>query len=605
VSPAIDDAPDEPRRPEEHWRGEQIAPRAVDPVGGEPVPPDGADEDLSQALSRRRFLGGAGAASLFLVAGGAAVVAADEGVGSGSANPRRRPPTTTPSFLDGNFAPVTVEVTATQLAVTGAIPPELVGRLVRNGPNPEIPTDPDRYHWFTGDGMVHGVRLREGRAEWYRNRRPRGGEEVPNTHIIGVDGRTFALVEAGDKPVELSYELESLGTNPFDGTLDGSFSAHTHLDPATGDRHAVTYYWEWDDHIRHVVLGPDARVTREVRVPLAGGPMVHDCAITENYVVLFDLPVTFSRDAAVEGAPFPYRWNPDHPPRVGLLPRDGDGTDARWFDAPTCYVLHALNAYETGGAVVIDVVRHPRLFATLLNGPYEGPPSLQRWTLNLASGALTTDTLDDHPWSSPASTSASPAIATAMPTRPTTAKTSSTAPPTSTTWQGARPWSTSTARAESPSSHSSCPATTAPPRTTAGSSTRCRDARLVAPRGRHPVISATCQNGKVNALPVLEVLDLARLAGDPHPFGPQVLAQIRRSSSMRSLRLCHEAPGSGTHGRWVPSSLSTEGFPSRTRRSFRVSPIGGPPRPGGIGRRRADEAAEAPRKTGFAGADPG
>jgi carotenoid cleavage dioxygenase-like enzyme len=394
----MDEATDEPRRPEEDWRGEQIAPRAADPVGGQPVPLEGGDEDRSQALSRRRFLGGAGAASVFLVAGGPAVVAArDEGLRSRSPNPRGRPPTTTPTFLDGNFAPVTEEVTATQLAVTGTIPPELVGRYVRNGPNPVTPPDPDKYHWFTGEGMVHGVRLRDGRAEWYRNRRPRGDDEVPNTHVIGVDGRTFALIEAGDKPVELTYELESLGTNPFDGTLDGSFSAHTHLDPATGDRHAVTYYWEWDDHIRHVVLGPDARVKREVRVPVAGGPMVHDCAITENYVVLFDLPVTFSRDAAVEGAPFPYRWNPDHPPRVGLLPRDGDGTDARWFDAPTCYVLHALNAYETGGAVVIDVVRHPRLFATLLNGPYEGPPALERWTLNLASGALTTDTLDDHP----------------------------------------------------------------------------------------------------------------------------------------------------------------------------------------------------------------
>ena len=301
---------------------------------------------------------------------------------------------TTTTFLDGNFAPVTEEVTVTELAVTGTVPPELAGRLVRIGPNPAIPPDPATYHWFLGDGMVHGVRLRDGRAEWYRNRWVRG-DDVVNTHVIGVDGRTFALVEAGSRPVELSDELDTVGSCTFDGTLDGSFSAHTHRDPATGDLHAVTYHWSWD-HVRHVVLGPDARVRREVQVPVADGPMVHDCAITERHVVLLDLPVTFSMDAAAAGASFPYRWNPDHPPRVGLLPLDGEADQVRWFDAPSCYVFHTLNAYDAGDAVVVDLVRHPRMFASRFNGPDEGTPVLERWTLDLASGAVKTETLDDR-----------------------------------------------------------------------------------------------------------------------------------------------------------------------------------------------------------------
>jgi len=301
---------------------------------------------------------------------------------------------TTTTFLDGNFAPVTEEVTVTELAVTGTVPPELAGRLVRIGPNPATPPDPATYHWFLGDGMVHGVRLRDGRAEWYRNRWVRG-DDVVNTHVIGVDGRTFALVEAGSRPVELSDELDTVGSCTFDGTLDGSFSAHTHRDPATGDLHAVTYHWSWD-HVRHVVLGPDARVRREVQVPVADGPMVHDCAITERHVVLLDLPVTFSMDAAAAGASFPYRWNPDHPPRVGLLPLDGEADQVRWFDAPSCYVFHTLNAYDAGDAVVVDLVRHPRMFASRFNGPDEGTPVLERWTLDLASGAVKTETLDDR-----------------------------------------------------------------------------------------------------------------------------------------------------------------------------------------------------------------
>jgi carotenoid cleavage dioxygenase len=301
---------------------------------------------------------------------------------------------TTTTYLDGNFRPVTEEVTAHDLRVTGDLPPELDGRLLRIGPNPRTAPDPGTYHWFTGDGMTHGVRLRDGRAEWYRNRWV-GGGEVVNTHVIGVDGRTFALVEAGNPPVELTEELETVGVCPFDGTLDGSFSAHTHRDPATGDLHAVTYHWSWD-HIRHVVIGPDARVRRELHVPVAGGPMVHDCAITENYVVLLDLPVTFSMEAAGEGARLPYRWNADHPPRIGLLPLDGAADDVRWFEAPSCFVFHTLNAYEADGTVVVDLVRHPRMFATRFNGPDEGVTVLERWTIDLAGGSVKTEVLNDR-----------------------------------------------------------------------------------------------------------------------------------------------------------------------------------------------------------------
>ncbi len=74
--------------------------------------------------------------------------------------------TVVPFFRRGNIAPVADELTAFDLAVEGTIPPELDGWYLRNGPNPRKGTG----HWFTGDGMVHGVRLENGRAAWYRNR---------------------------------------------------------------------------------------------------------------------------------------------------------------------------------------------------------------------------------------------------------------------------------------------------------------------------------------------------------------------------------------------------------------------------------------------------
>ena len=77
-------------------------------------------------------------------------------------------------FLRGPFAPVEEEITAFDLPVTGRLPAGLNGRYLRNGPNPLGLDDPSyrvrEGHWFLGPGMVHGVRLRDGKAAWYRNR---------------------------------------------------------------------------------------------------------------------------------------------------------------------------------------------------------------------------------------------------------------------------------------------------------------------------------------------------------------------------------------------------------------------------------------------------
>src|SRR5271165_5162717 len=137
--------------------------------------------------------------------------------------------TTHNRFLEGPFAPVTEEVTAFDLPVTGRIPSELNGRFFRNGPNPMV-VDDSNYHWFMGAGMLHGVRLRDGQAEWYRNRWVRSqsvaeslGETWPagpvhagmdfaaNTHVISHAGRTLATVEAGPLPYEVSLELDTVG----------------------------------------------------------------------------------------------------------------------------------------------------------------------------------------------------------------------------------------------------------------------------------------------------------------------------------------------------------------------------------------------------------
>jgi carotenoid cleavage dioxygenase len=70
-------------------------------------------------------------------------------------------------FLSGNFAPWPIEGECHDLAVAGEIPRELRGAYYRNGPNPQYAPRGD-YHWFDGDGMIHGFFLEDGRCI-YRN----------------------------------------------------------------------------------------------------------------------------------------------------------------------------------------------------------------------------------------------------------------------------------------------------------------------------------------------------------------------------------------------------------------------------------------------------
>jgi carotenoid cleavage oxygenase len=324
---------------------------------------------------------------------------------------------TTNPYLQGNFAPVLKEVTATELPVVGELPAQLNGRYLRNGPNPVTAPEPSTYHWFTGDGMVHGIRLRDGRAEWYRNRWVRSaavagalGEQphrgpvhggmdfAPNTNVIGHAGRTLAIVEAGSLPYELTDELETVGPTDFGGTLSGGYTAHPKRDSRTGELVAVSYFFGWGDDVEVTVVGTDGRVRSARRVTMGGPVSVHDCAITERSIVLLDLPVTFSMDAVSEGASFPYRWQEGYHARVGVLPRDGDTTDVVWHDVEPCYVFHPMNAYDEPGGegIVLDVVRHPSMFRTHLLGPAEGPPSLERWHVDGRGGAVKEERLDDR-----------------------------------------------------------------------------------------------------------------------------------------------------------------------------------------------------------------
>jgi carotenoid cleavage dioxygenase len=259
---------------------------------------------------------------------------------------------------------------------------------------------------------VHGLRLRGGRAEWYRSRftmsadaaaalgrppisGPGKGQTTVNTNVMVIGGRVLAIVEAGELPIELDYNLESVARSDFGGSLEGGFTAHPKRDPVTGECVALTYE-PGRPTLRYVVVNAAGRAETRADIAAPHQPMVHDVGFTQHFIIVLDLPVTL-QPQRVPGHTFPYFWNDQQTPRIGLLPRNGALDGLMWFGAPACYVFHIVNAYEAeGGEVVVDVVRHPRIHDRDRQGPNEGTPVLVRWTLDRARGRLTEQFLDDH-----------------------------------------------------------------------------------------------------------------------------------------------------------------------------------------------------------------
>jgi carotenoid cleavage dioxygenase len=319
-------------------------------------------------------------------------------------------------YLEGNFGPVAEERTETALEVEGGIPPEISGRYVRIGPNPwPVPDGP--YHWFNGTGMVHGVELRDGRAQWYRNRwvrtddmaaqlgeEPRPGPapalyDGANTNVVGHAGRILAMTE-GAMPYVLSPELETVGRTDFAGDAQrgvSGFTAHPKIDPVTGELLGFRYWFD-EPYCEYFAIDADGVLTTRAPVDTTGPVMMHDFSVTERFAVFYDLPVTFRLDLALDPTvPFPFAWDDEYPARLGVLSRTGLG-DVRWFDIDPCYVFHPMNAFEDGDAIVLDVVRHPDMFRREeAKSSALDHPTLDRWRIELSTGKVLQERVDDRP----------------------------------------------------------------------------------------------------------------------------------------------------------------------------------------------------------------
>ena len=313
-----------------------------------------------------------------------------------------------PAHLLGNGAPVQEEQTLTELRVSGTIPAELDGRYLRNGANPLTGMSD---HPFFGDGMIHGVRLRGGQAEWYRNRyvqtpfirNPQLNildlevaldmkSSKANTHVVGHAGKILAL-EEGHFPYVLDGLLNTVGSTDFGGKLTGSFTAHPKICPVTGELLAFGYS-AMSPYLTYLRVAADGQLVQREEITVGGPTMMHDFNVTQNFVIFMDLPAVFDMDMALRGE-MPIKWDDNYPARLGVMPRNGNDSSVVWYDVNPCYVFHPLNAYEDGDKIVIDVARMSHVWR---NGAMDFPsPMLYRWTIDTTAGSVAERQIDDQP----------------------------------------------------------------------------------------------------------------------------------------------------------------------------------------------------------------
>jgi carotenoid cleavage dioxygenase-like enzyme len=319
-----------------------------------------------------------------------------------------------PVFRTGNYAPVHDELTAFDLPVEGRIPAELNGWYLRNGPNPRSGGG----HWCVGDGMVHGIRLENGRAAWYRNRWVRtesfdnpippynddGGRNlhssIANTHVVRHAGKTLALMEFS-LPYEISNDLKTLGAYDFGGMLTDSMTAHPKICPSTGELHFFGCGNIFEPHVSYHRADADGRLTISRPIDVPALTLMHDFALTAEHVVFLDLPLLFDLRVALGGSferDLPYRWDDQYPARLGVLRRDDPYGQLRWFDIDPCFVFHVVNAHDVtspdGNAIVLEVLRYDEMWRD--NSEFGTDAALWRWTIDLDTGLVEESQLDDR-----------------------------------------------------------------------------------------------------------------------------------------------------------------------------------------------------------------
>ncbi|KAL3380744.1 hypothetical protein AABB24_001074 [Solanum stoloniferum] len=317
-------------------------------------------------------------------------------------------------FLRGNFAPTDETPPLKHLPVKGHLPECLNGEFFRVGPNPKFAPVAGS-HWFDGDGMIHGLQIKDGKATYVscfvRTSRLKQeeffggakfmkigdlkglfglfsvciymlrqklkvldisyGSGTANTAMIYHHGKLLALHE-GDKPYVVKVledgDLQTLGMMDYDKRLQHSFTAHPKVDPVTGEMFTFGYS-PTPPFATYRVISKDGVMQDPVPITIPASVMMHDFAITENYAIMMDLPMYFRPKEMVTNKQLVYSFDPTKKARFGVFPRYAKNEALiKWFELPNCLIFHNANAWEEGDDVVLITSRLQNPDLDAING---------------------------------------------------------------------------------------------------------------------------------------------------------------------------------------------------------------------------------------------
>ncbi|KAL6001761.1 putative carotenoid cleavage dioxygenase 4, chloroplastic [Asimina triloba] len=326
-----------------------------------------------------------------------------DGIINNFIDPPRGPSVDPKYVLADNFAPVDELPPTDCPIIEGQLPSCLQGAYIRNGPNPQyIPRGP--HHLFDGDGMLHSLRISNGRATFcsryvktykFNVEQEAGAPILPNffsgfytlpgaatrgalaaarlltgqfnltagfglanTSLVYFGKRLYALGES-DLPYAVRVteegDVQTMGRCDFQGKLSMGMTAHPKVDAQTGEVFAFRYgplppfltLFRFDSQGSKLL--PDVPI-----FSLTQPTLLHDFAITKRYAIIPDIQVVVNPTEMMLAGKSPVGADPEKVPRVGVIPRYATSeAEIRWFEVPGFNLIHTINAWEEEDAIVL------------------------------------------------------------------------------------------------------------------------------------------------------------------------------------------------------------------------------------------------------------
>ena len=172
-------------------------------------------------------------------------------------------------------------------------------------------------------------------------------------------------------------------------------TAHPKVCPVTGELIAFSYLSPEPPFLHYIRISADGELLQLEGIDIPNMVMMHDFNVTAELRRVHG-PPGLLQPRSTRDSGLPFRFNRDAGARLGVMPRNGTNADVRWFEIDPCYVFHPVNAHEAGNTIVLHVSRQPEAFGTS-NDDYAEVGRLWRWTIDLDTGTVSEEQIDDRP----------------------------------------------------------------------------------------------------------------------------------------------------------------------------------------------------------------